>query len=89
MLAKNEGIRRGVKAAKRKYEASVTFIASLASPALVEKKVKISDILKGLIGVIIREPYPACFSAITYPLYDSFILDTKADTHVCNNRDRF
>ena len=32
---------------------------------------------------------PACFSVSTYPLHDSFILDTGADTHVCNNRDRF
>ena len=50
---------------------------------------------QGLIGAITKEPGPecptgpACFSAATYPLHDSFILDTSANTYVYNNRGRF
>ena len=40
-----------------------------------------------LIGAIRRIP-EAAFSNAVYPLRDSFLLDTGADTHVCNNRDR-
>ena len=43
----------------------------------------------GAIQRELREQHPACFSHSTYPLHDSFIYDTGADTHVCNNRDRY
>ena len=88
-------IRHNVKAAKRKYKASPTFTTAPASPALVEKKVKISDIPKGLIGAITREPYPIIephavyFNTSTYALRDNFLIDIRANTHVYNNRDRF
>src|SRR5262249_8662325 len=47
---------------------------------------------KGLVGALYREPLEpqaASFSHSSYPLHNSFIYDTGADTHVCNNKDRF
>src|SRR5262249_6903686 len=47
---------------------------------------------KGLVGALCREPpepQAASFSHSSYPLHNSLIYDTDADTHVCNNKDRF
>ena len=79
--------------------AALTPLAPLAPVPVDSKaadsKAADSKAARGLTGAITREPGPVdpigptYFSVSTYPLYDSFILNTSVNTHVYNNRDRF
>ena len=59
---------------------------------LAEPKPDLSKVPTSLISVIhkeLLEPHAIYFNSSTYELYDSFIYNTRANTYVCNNRDRF
>jgi len=91
-LEEDEKVRHTIERIKRRREASPASPPAASPAALSDPPAPPPadpKAPKGLLGAITKEPGPACFNTSIYPLHDSFILDTGADTHVCNNRGRF